>query len=75
MFTLTNRVAAIGLKNGKLFNTKTSLNIVVQCYRTASVKLTPHDVNILYQKVINQINVINSLFFLSFWRAGQSNPL
>lgn len=46
MFTLTNRVAAIGSKNGKYFNTKNSLDIVVQYYRAASAKLTPHDVNI-----------------------------
>lgn len=47
MFTLTNRVTAIGLKNGKHFNTKNSFDIVVKYYRSASVKLTPHDVNIL----------------------------
>lgn len=48
MFTLTNRVTAIGFKNGKHFNTKNSLDVVVKSYRSASVKLTPNDVNIKY---------------------------
>lgn len=45
MFILTNRMTAVGLKNGKHFNTKNSLDFVVKFYRPASVKLTPHDVN------------------------------
>lgn len=45
MLSLTNRLSSVLLhKNGSLF-TKNGTGDFVQYYRSASVKLTPHDVS------------------------------
>lgn len=45
MLSLTNRLAGSTLQRNTYFNTKCVTGFVVQYYRSASVKLTPHDVN------------------------------
>lgn len=45
MFSLTNRLASSALQRNNYFPLKNGIEFVVQYNRSASVKLTPHDVS------------------------------
>lgn len=46
MLSLTNRLSSSGLQRNSNIHTKNVARCLVQYYRSASVKLTPHDVSI-----------------------------
>lgn len=56
MFSLTNRLANSALQRNNYFPLKNGIEFVVQCNRSASVKLTPHDVS--FEELFFKKNIV-----------------